>query len=340
MIKKELRELINTETLNNIHDKVMVKMSELKKMRMHAISREIELKIQTRNREQCEIQISNTLHVIFTNNKCGIQDNDGKTVLEPIYDIINPKSDKNDAKNGLIRVMLIATSPRRRELWGYIDTNGRVIIPAVYPFLSKFTGNMAVVSQTGNETECALINKRGIVLTPFNFNRYEINPIYHVDKSGKQENYAIFQEKGIVYRIDTLGQKHFLRDYNEEDAKKKSPSYGSSNNSTSNSQGSVNNSPRYQEISTKLGYAKKTGDELGHKYAAIKSNVNNSERSVLMQCSFILGEMKALRKNLLEFHNKNISDFDSNLTSKFESIVHTLDNQISVYDYEINTFML
>ena len=96
-------------------------------------------------------------------------------------------------------------------------------------------------------------------------------------------------------------------------------------------------SARRDEIVTKLIFAKKTADELGHKYSEAKNDIYGDERSILLKCNFILGEMKGLRNNLVNFHNNNISDFDGQLTGKFEGIMYTLENKISVYDYELKS---
>jgi WG containing repeat len=295
----------------------------------------------------CHLTKNGSRDAIFVNGKYGIKDDNGKVVLEPTYDIIW------QATEGFMRVRL-------NSKWGYIDTNGKVIVPPKYEFASEyssglaavsfdrnkygyidiagkeiisqnysyasdFKGTMAAVSVEGSD-KVALINRRGEVLTPFKYKRYDIGIICPVRgddgnwMNNNMENYALFQEGRIVYKVDTSGNEHFVRDFGEEESRKNLSS------NSSNSRQDV--SPNVIDQSNNLRNSILASEAV---YNTTKLAYMNSHNDYLNGIDGGERKFHRMRASITEGYTKIIAEIDDELGSRYSNELNNNPDLMSRY---------
>lgn len=131
--------------------------------------------------QQVAAQQSNTLHIIYENDRYGFINQSGKEVIPPVYYNALPFSE------GLAAVRVNGT-------YGYIDETGKQVIPAQFDYATPFSEGLAVVFVKGKPM---YINKQGnkafyapfAALGSFEHGRAEVktftNKYGYIDKTGR-----------------------------------------------------------------------------------------------------------------------------------------------------------
>lgn len=166
---------------------------------------------------------------IVTNikNKEGVIDSDNKVIIDFKYDEVNHFNDdlyivKLNEKYGLVNTeniivldidydagfdviindrALIIKGSGSDELWGFIDSKGKIIIEPIYSFAFDFDSDLAVATKYSYEDGSlwGVIDKEGSVVIPFQYDEITIHELVNYDSLNMLITACKDDKWGIIY---------------------------------------------------------------------------------------------------------------------------------------------
>jgi hypothetical protein len=191
--------------------------------------------------------------VVNIKNKEGVIDSDNKVIIDFKYDEVHHFNDdlyivKLNEKYGLVNTeniivldidydagldgiindrALIIKGSGTDELWGFIDSKGKIIIEPIYFFTSDFDTDLAVATKYSYEdgSLSGVIDKEGSVVIPFQYDEITIHELVNYDSLNMLITACKDDKWGIIYMggtplipaiMNAMAENDFAFDFEED----------------------------------------------------------------------------------------------------------------------------